>query len=81
MLNQQTFEKLSWIHLPAMAREFRRQADDPSCSDLTFDERFGMVTDAEWLARQNIVLANLIKQAQLRQSACLEDRRIPLNAS
>jgi len=73
MLNQQTLEKLSWIHLPAMAKEFRRQAEDPACSALTFEERFGMVVDAEWTARQNKVLANLLKRANLRQSACLED--------
>jgi hypothetical protein len=64
MLNQQTYEKLSWIHLPAMAREFRRQSEDPSCGELTFDERFGMAVDAEWSARQNKVLTNLIKRAQ-----------------
>ena len=73
MLNQQTLEKLSWIHLPAMAREFRRQSEDPTYAGLTFEERFGMVVDAEWTARQNKVLANLLKRANLRQSACLED--------
>lgn len=73
MLNQQTLEKLSWIHLPAMARESRRQSEDAACSDLTFEERFGMIVDAEWTARQNKVLANLLKRANLRQSACLED--------
>jgi DNA replication protein DnaC len=73
MLNQQTLEKLSWIHLPAMAREFRRQVEDRAFDELTFDERFGMIVDAEWTARQNRVLANLLKRANLRQSACLED--------
>lgn len=73
MLNQQTYEKLSWIHLPAMAREFHRQSEDPSCGELTFDERFGMAVDAEWSARQNKVLTNLIKRAQFKQTACLED--------
>lgn len=73
MLNQQTLEKLSWIHLPAMSREFRRQVEDRTVDGLTFDERFAMVVDAEWTARQNKVLANLVRRANLRQHACLED--------
>jgi DNA replication protein DnaC len=56
-----------------MAREFRRQAEDRAFDELTFEERFGMIVDAEWTARQNRVLANLLKRANLRQSACLED--------
>ena len=56
-----------------MAREFRRQSEDPSCSELTFEERFGMVVDAEWTTRQNKALSNRLKQANLRQAACLED--------
>ena len=51
----------------------RRQMGDPTCSSLTFDERFGMLVDAEWTARQNKLLTNLLKRANLRQSACLED--------
>ncbi len=73
MLNQQTIEKLTSIRLSAMAKEFRRQSEDPSCSELTFEERFGMVVDAEWSTRQNRALTNRLKQANLRQAACLED--------
>ena len=73
MLNQQTIEKLSWMHMATFAREYTRQMADPACASLTFDERFGMLVDAEWTARQNKVLANLLKRANLRQSACLED--------
>jgi DNA replication protein DnaC len=73
MLNQQTLEKLAWIHLPAMAREFRRQSEDSNSHDLTFEERFGLAVDAEWTARQNKLVVNLLKRARLRLSACLED--------
>jgi DNA replication protein DnaC len=73
MLNQQTLEKLAWIHLPAMAKEFCRQAEDSNSHNLTFEERFGLAVDAEWTARQNKVIANLLKKARLRLMACLED--------
>ena len=73
MLNQQTIEKLSWMHMATFAREYKRQMEDPSCAPLTFDERFGMLVDAEYTSRQNKSLQNLLKKAKLRQSACLED--------
>lgn len=73
MLNQQTIEKLTSIRLSAMAKEFRRQSEDSSCSELTFGERFGMIVDAEWTMRQNKALSNRLKRASLRQAACLED--------
>ena len=73
MLNQQTKEKLSWMHMATFVREYSRQMEDPSCAQLTFDERFGMLVDAEYTSRQNKSLQNLLKKAKLRQQACLED--------
>jgi len=73
MLTQQTLEKLAWIHLPTMSAEYRRQLEDMQISNLTFDERFGLMVDSEWTARQNKYLGNLIVKAGMRQSACLED--------
>lgn len=73
MLNQQTIEKLVWMHMSTFAKEYRRQTEDPTCLSLSFDERFGMLVDAEYISRQNRSLQNLLKRADLRQSACLED--------
>ncbi len=73
MLNQQTIEKLSWMHMATFAREYSRQMQDSSFTSLTFDERFGMLVDAEYTSRQNKSLQNLLNKAKLRQHACIED--------
>jgi DNA replication protein DnaC len=73
MLNQQTMDKMAWMHLPTMTAEYRRQLEDTQISQLTFDERFGLLVDSEWTARQNKYLGHLIAKAGMRQNACLED--------
>jgi DNA replication protein DnaC len=40
---------------------------------LSFDDRFGLLVDAEYTARENTKLTARLKQASLRQSACFED--------
>ena len=70
----QTLEKLSAMRLSVMEQEFRRQMELPALSELSFEERFAMLVDAEWLSRQNKKLQRLLKAANLRNpEACLED--------
>ncbi len=70
----QTLDKLSEMHLGAMAAEYRRQAELPAMSELGFEERFSMVVDAQWLYRNNAKLKRLLKQADLSEPhACLAD--------
>jgi len=45
MLNHQTCDKLYEMKLSSMAWEYRRQLESPDTSSLSFDERFGMITD------------------------------------
>ena len=66
MLNNQTTEKLRSMRLPAMAAEYIRQAETPGMSALDFDERVGMMADAEWLSRENNRIKKLTKEANLR---------------
>ena len=42
-------------------------------TDLPFDDRFGMLVDAEVAARDSRQLQGRLRAAQLRQSACIED--------
>jgi DNA replication protein DnaC len=42
-------------------------------TDLPFDDRFGMLVDAEVATRDTKRLQDRLKTAQLRQSACMED--------
>lgn len=53
MLEYQTTEKLSGMRLSVMSAEYRRQMEAPDVRNLSFEERFSMIVDAEWLARKN----------------------------
>lgn len=74
MLIEPTKEKLFEMKLAAMAAEWIEQQQSAKSSELSFDERFAMIVEAEHQARDNRRLARLLKTAQLRiQGACLED--------
>ena len=74
MMIDQTAEKLRSMKLPAMAAEYLRQTETPDMSALDFDERVGMMTDAEWLSRENNRIKKLTREAKLRFStACFAD--------
>ena len=74
MLNNQTTDKLRSMKLSAMAAEYLRQSELPDMSALDFDERVGMMADAEWLSRENNRIRKLMKEANLRFSmACFAD--------
>ena len=74
MLTEQTVERLRSLRLGAIADTYLAQQRDPSTAALSFDERLGMLVDAEQLARDNRALTRRLKEAKLRLShACLED--------
>ncbi|MBX3245772.1 MAG: IS21-like element helper ATPase IstB [Myxococcales bacterium] len=74
MLNEPTREHLYALRLAAMAEAWEQQRKDPKIGDLTFDERFALIVQAEHEARHNRRLARLLKEAELRiPSACIED--------
>ena len=73
-MNEPTIEKLYAMRMAAMAIAWQEQQGDPGTAELSFDERFALLVDAEHLARDNRRLARLLKQAQLRiTAACIED--------
>jgi DNA replication protein DnaC len=74
MLNEPTREKLVGLRLGVMAEAWAQQQRDPRITELSFDERLGMLVDAEHDARHSRRLARLLKDAELRiATACLED--------
>jgi DNA replication protein DnaC len=74
MLNETTINKLNEMRLRAMADSLRDQMNSPSFSTLSFEERFGLIVDAEWARRKNKQLDRLIKKAMLKfPYACTED--------
>lgn len=56
-----------------MAESYRRLSEKPDVSELSFDDIFGMIVDAEWTARHNKRLKRLLKSSGMAQSASLED--------
>jgi DNA replication protein DnaC len=73
MLTQQTLENLRRMRLPGMADAYSAQLQQPDTSALSFDERFGLLVDREWTARQDRRLARLLTAAHLKLPACPED--------
>ena len=74
MLLHPTLDKLATLKLPGMQRALIDQMALPDCDGLGFDERFGLLVDAEWLTRNNARLKRNVKEAHLKlDSACLED--------
>jgi DNA replication protein DnaC len=73
MLKNQTNDKLSQMKLDGMIEALKQQETMPESKKLSFDERFGMLVDAEYAAQQNTKLSQRLKQAGLRQAACFED--------
>lgn len=74
MLNETTINKLNDLRLRAMADSLREQMKQPSYSTLSFEERFGLIVDTEWVRRKNRQLDRLIKKATLKfPGACVED--------
>ena len=74
MLENNTIAKLREMKLSTMATALEHQLGDSKFHELSFEERIGLLVDAEWTARQNNRLARLTRNAGLSQpEASLED--------
>src|SRR5712692_11783258 len=73
MLNAQTLEQLQALKLTALAAAWSTQPENAELAALAFDERFGLLVDAEWRARENKRLGRALQEAKLKiPQACLE---------
>lgn len=74
MLTEPTIEKLKALNLDVMASAFIEQQRSAENGRLAFEERFGLLVDAEWLHRENKRMTRRLREAKLRISqACIED--------
>jgi len=73
MLVHATVEKLTAMHLTAMAEAFQRQLAATQFADLSFEDRVAMLVDQEWTAREQRKLQRRLQSANLRHQASLED--------
>jgi len=73
MLNEPTMEKLKALKLDGMAAAIAEQHKNADYGALGFDERFGLVVDAEELHRENRRMTRYLDEAKLKiRSACIE---------
>jgi DNA replication protein DnaC len=73
MLNQPTLEKLHSMKLYGMADAFRLQLETADTSQLSFEERFAMLVDQQWLWKENRALARRLRAAKLKERGVIED--------
>jgi DNA replication protein DnaC len=73
MLTAPTIDQLQALKLSAMATAWTEQQQNAELTALGFDERFSLLVDAEWLARENKRLARALQEAKLKlPHACIE---------
>ncbi|GMA60307.1 ATP-binding protein [Alicyclobacillus fastidiosus] len=73
MLTNPTLQYLRQMKLGAMADAYTQQLQDPNAQSLTFEERFGLLVDHEWVNRQNHRQQRLIREARLKINAAPEE--------
>lgn len=72
MLNNATINKLLSMCFNVMADAFRIQQDNPSMKEPGFEERFGLLVDAEYRCRKSNRLKRFIKDAGFEEKdACI----------
>jgi len=72
-MRNQTIEQLHQMKLHTMAAAFKEESERPNNTDLTFEDRFGMLVEREWLFRENRRIDSRLKSAKLKHQAAIED--------
>jgi len=73
MLHHPTLDKLTQLRLSGMHKALEEQLVLPDIADLNFEERLGLLADRELTEREDRRLQTRLRQARLKQNACLED--------
>jgi DNA replication protein DnaC len=73
MLNQQTIDKLHTMKLHGIADAFRAQLETTEANQLSFEERFALLIDQQWLWKENRALARRLRAAHLKERSVIED--------
>lgn len=73
MLIENTIETLRKLRLYGMVEAFERQRASSTLQELSFDDRFSMLVDAEISQREGRRMARMLRSAQMKISAAPED--------
>ena len=74
MLTHPTLDTLHSLHRNGMYHALSEQMTMPAIESLSFDERVGLRVDRELTERASKRLQTRLRQAKLRQTACMEER-------
>lgn len=73
MLNEPTMTKLYSMKLNGMAEAYEEQRQQTRMGALSFEERFALLVERQWLWKENRALSARLAYAGLKESACVED--------
>jgi DNA replication protein DnaC len=73
MLSVPTEEKLRSLKLSGMLKAFQEQRSQSEITQMSFDERLGLLVDREATERDSRRITTRLRQAHLRQDACIEN--------
>jgi len=73
MLNHPTLDKLQALRFTGMLKALTEQAAMPDIDALSFEERLGLLIDREMTEREDRRLKTRLRQAKLKQNACVEE--------
>jgi DNA replication protein DnaC len=73
VLTQATIDKMHVMKMTSLAEAFDRIIRSPELAELSFEDRVGMMVDAEHDAREQRKLTRRLRWARLRHQASIED--------
>ena len=73
MLSVPTEDKLRSLKLFGMLKAFQEQRSQSEIAQMSFDERLGLLVDREVTERDSRRISTRLRQAHLRQDACIEN--------
>ncbi len=74
MLDYNTASKMREMKLGVMANKFKELSENKKFAEVSFEERVGLMVDAEYMSRRNNRLKRLTRQAGfVEPEACLEN--------
>ena len=73
MLVHPVVEQLKSLRWQGVLEAYLEQLGTPDINCLPFDERLALLIERECLVRENRKLTNRLRQAKLKEQACIED--------
>jgi len=73
MLIEQTIEKLYAMKLNGMVDALKDQIQQASSHDLSFEDRFALLVDRQWIWKEDRRMKRLLQNAHLKINGCIED--------